>query len=129
MNPKKAFKLYKLEMLGAFVLYAVILVASIKLAPQVPEGAWRTLLMTSPMLGFFLALWAMARYVQRMDEYVRQQLLVSISLAAGVTAGLSFTYGFLEGIGYPRVSMFAVWGVLCTAFTVISLVRGLWCRN
>ena len=37
-----------------------------------------------------------------MDEFMRLRSLESIAIAAAVTAGVTFTYGFLEGAGFPE---------------------------
>ena len=60
-----------------------------------------------------------------MDEYQRMQMLETISIAAAITAGVSFTYGFLESAGFPRLSMFAVWGVLAGSCGLIACYRKL----
>jgi hypothetical protein len=70
-------------------------------------------------------LWAIARHLDRVDEYLRRYLLESFALAAALTAGLTFSYGFLETAGYPRLSMFAVWVVLCAATVLVCTVRAL----
>lgn len=125
MKPKMALKLYQFELGGAFAVYALILVVSIKIGQNMPDGIERTLVVLSPMFGFFLAIWAITRFMQRMDEYQRQFTLESIAIATGVTMGATFTYGFLEGIGYPRLSMFVVWGVMCIAFMAVQMIRGI----
>ncbi|XYJ08601.1 hypothetical protein ACSUZJ_14420 [Telluria sp. B2] len=37
----------------------------------------------------------------------------------------SFTYGFLENAGLPRLSTFTVWCVLCGATGLVGVVRRL----
>ncbi len=54
---------------------------------------------------------------------MRKFTLENIALAAALTAGVTFTYGFMETAGFPKLSMFVVWCVLCGAFGVASLVR------
>jgi hypothetical protein len=69
--------------------------------------------------------WAIARHLKRVDEYIRQFALENIAIAAAVTAGATFTYGFMENTGYERLSMFTVWFVLCGTWGAATLVRGL----
>jgi hypothetical protein len=59
-----------------------------------------------------------------MDEFQRLRALESIAVAAAVTAGLTFTYGFLEGLGFPRLSMFWVWGITGITWGLHSCLRG-----
>lgn len=123
MHEKRVGKLYLRELMGSLLLYTLLLVAAIRWGRPMDEGAVRTLVLLSPMIGFGLALWAIARHVGRIDEYVRMRLLENVALAAGITAGLTFSYGFLETAGYPRLSMFTVWCVLCGATILVQLLR------
>jgi hypothetical protein len=71
----------------------------------------------------FVLVWVIARQFQRSDEFVRLRSLESIALAAGVTAGVTFTYGFLEQAGFPKLSMFTVWGVMGFTWGAHSILR------
>lgn len=125
MHEKRIMKSYHRELAGSLVLYGVLLVLAIRFGRPMPEGALRTALLLSPMIGFGAAIWAMARHVRRVDEYVRKALLENVALGAALTAGLSFTYGFLETAGFPLLSMFTVWCVLCGATVLVGVVRKL----
>ncbi len=125
MHEKRVGRAYTREMLGSLALYSVLLVLAIRWGRPMEEGVARTLVLLSPMIGFGLALWAIARHFGRIDEYVRMRLLENVALAAGITAGLTFTYGFLETAGYPKLSMFTVWCVLCGATMLVQLARKL----
>jgi len=127
-HEKRVGKAYLRELGGSLLVYAVLLVAAIRLGRPMDESVLRTLFLLSPMLGFCLMLWAIARHLNRVDEYLRRFLLESFALAAGITAGLTFTYGFLETAGYPRLSMFSVWMVLCGATMLVCLLRSLRAR-
>ncbi len=122
-HEKRVHKAYLREMAGAFLVYAVLLMSSIRFGRPMDDGPLRILVLLSPMIGFCLALWAIARHLGRVDEYLRSFLLESFALAAALTAGLTFSYGFLETAGYPRISMFSVWMVLCGATMLVCLVR------
>ncbi|MCC2955525.1 hypothetical protein LK542_07855 [Massilia sp. IC2-477] len=123
MHEKRVGRAYMREMLGALVLYTVLLMAAIRWGRPMEEGPVRTLVLLSPMIGFGMALWAIARHFARVDEYIRRFLLESLALGAGITAGLTFTYGFLETAGFPRLSMFTVWCVLCGSTGIICVIR------
>jgi hypothetical protein len=122
-HERKARRRYMLEMLASMALYSALLAASIVYVRPMAAGLPKTMLLMSPMLGFLLMIWAVARHVRRMDEYVRTVLLENIALAAAITAGLTFSYGFLETAGYPMVSMFHVWVALCACFGLVCLAR------
>ena len=123
MREKRIAKIYFRELFGAIALYTVLLVAAIYFGKTMAHGPLRTVILITPMIGFGAAIWAIARQLGRADEYIRQRLLENIALAAAITAGLTFTYGFLEIAGFPRLSMFTVWCVLCGATVVVQLAR------
>jgi hypothetical protein len=123
MRQKDAMRMYMRELWGSIALYMVILVLAIRFGRGMPEGVLRTALLLSPMLGFGLAIWAIVRHFGRMDEYIRRTQLENLGIATAVTAGLSFTYGFLETAGFPKLSMFWVWIVLGSSLVATNLVR------
>ena len=104
-------------------LYVLILVVSIDVGKPMHEGIVRTLVLVSPMGPFLLMVWAVARQIRRSDEYCRLKVLEAIAIAAAVTAGWTFTYGFLENAGFPRLSMFTVWPVMVAVWAVVSIVH------
>lgn len=104
-------------------VYAAILVAALHFGRPMAPGTARLLVLLSPMIGFVLMLWALVRHFRRMDEFIRQLFLENVAIASAITVGLTFTYGFLEGAGYPRLSMFSVWMMLCACFALVAMVR------
>lgn len=125
MHEKEITRTYLREFFGAMLVYMLLLVAAIKLGRPMADGLARTLALASPMIGVLLVIWAIARHFRRVDEFIRQTTLESMAIAAAVTAGLSFTYGFLETAGYPRLSMFLVLPVMFGVWGVVSCVRGI----
>ena len=116
-------RLYFKELGAALVGYAIILGGALHLAPGLEPGVLRTAVYLSPMAAMLLAVWAIVRHYRRCDEYVRKSLLEIMSVSAGVTAGWTFTYGFMELAGYPRLSMFTVWPVMGAVWLVLALSR------
>lgn len=125
MHEKIVNRAYLRELGGALVVYAVMLIITIKFGRPMAQGALRTVVLLAPMVGFLLMVWAIGRHLSRVDEYIRKFALENIAIAAAVTAGLTFTYGFMETAGYEKVSMFAVWSVLGASWAAATLVRGL----
>ncbi|ELX10495.1 hypothetical protein Jab_2c25860 [Janthinobacterium sp. HH01] len=120
---RKAGGRYMRELFGSIAVYMVLLMASVTYGPAMDSGFLKTIVLATPVIGFFLMIWAVARQLGRMDEYQRIVMLETFTLAAAVTAGVTFTYGFLESAGYPRLSMFLVWGVMGASWLVIGLFR------
>jgi hypothetical protein len=112
MKEREANQKYRLELFSAMLAYMLVLFGSIFLAKPMESGVARTLLLISPAVPMMLAVWAIARHFRRMDEFLRLRSLEGLAVAAAVTAGLSITYGFLESAGFPKLSMFWVWGVM-----------------
>lgn len=68
-----------------------------------------------PILGVFAAV---IRYLNGIDEHQRQTIVTSLAIAGGTTALLSVTYGFLENVGLPKMSVWvtfvifsSIWGI------------------
>lgn len=123
MHQKRIAKAYLTELGGSLLLYTALVIIASYAGRLMEDGMARTLVLVSPMIGFGLALWAIARHFARVDEYIRRLLLESVALAAAITAGLTFTYGFLETAGFPRLSMFVVWCLLCGTTGLVCCVR------
>jgi len=111
------------EMTVAMALYAVVLVVSIKYGRPMEPGTARTLALMAPVIPLLLAVWAIVRQFGRMDEFVRQRSLESFAIAGGITAAITFSYGFLETAGYPKLSMFAVWGIMGLCWGATAALR------
>ena len=123
MLEREALKRYRLELGAAMVVYAAVLVGSIHFGRPMQPGAARTLLLMSPAIPLMFATWAIVRQFGRMDEFVRLRSLENFAIAAAVTACVSFTYGFLEGAGYPKLSMFWVWGLMGLTWGAVAGLR------
>ena len=111
------------EMWGALLLYAAVLVIALAVGKTLQPGAAQTALYVSPMIPFFFAVWAVVRRIRRSDEFIRKTTLEHIAVAAAVTAGWTFTYGFLENAGFPRLSMFTVWPVMGAAWALLAIAE------
>ena len=114
---------YFKELFGALLLYAVILIAALTYGQRLPQGTLQTAIYLSPMLPFLLAVWAIVRQIRRSDEFIRKVTLEHVAIAAAVTAGWTFTYGFLENAGYTKLSMFTVWPVMGAVWGVLAIVE------
>ena len=123
MHEQKNAVRYIREMLGAIFIYALMLVLVHQFGFHMHEGLVRTMVLVSPMVPVLLVVWAVVRQIRRVDEYQRLQALENIAIAASVTVGWTFTYGFLENAGFPRLSMFTVWEVMGTVWAVVAITR------
>ena len=128
MLEREAKKKYFIEMGAAMALYMVTLVVSIRFGRTLEPGAGRTLLLLTPVIPVMLTVWALVRQFGRMDEFVRLRSLEAFSVAGAITAGLTLTYAFLETAGFPKLSMFWVWGIMGMSWGAVSCWRSLFKR-
>jgi hypothetical protein len=70
-----------------------------------------------------LAVRAIVRQIRRSDEFMRKMLVEHVAITAAVTAGWTFTYGFLENAGYPKLSMFTVWPAMGAVWAILTIVE------
>ena len=122
MTPRSKTSLYFKELMGAMLLYAIVLTLALFIGERMESGALQTAVYTSPMLPVLLAVWAIVRQIRRSDEFIRKTTLEYVSIAAAVTAGWTFTYGFLENAGYPKLSMFTVWPAMGAVWGVLAII-------
>ncbi|EIU5454198.1 TPA: hypothetical protein ACPHWC_005342 [Pseudomonas aeruginosa] len=117
-------KRFFLELLLALVAYAAAVLISGQLLAGTEPGAGRVFLALLPVPPMVALALVVIRYLRRLDEMARRIHLEALALAFVGTALLTFTYGFLETIGFPKLSMFFVWPLM-GAFWVIGCVLGL----
>ena len=121
MGTRERNRRYALELSGAMAVYALLLFGVASFIGQVSSRGLKILVALLPMIGVALAMTAIARHLRTSDEYVRKVSLESLAIAAGATAGCTLTWGFLEGVGFPRLSMFVVWPVMAFAWVVAAI--------
>jgi hypothetical protein len=122
-HENKVARAYYRELGVAMAVYVVLLFSAIRFGRPMAEGTLRTIILLTPIIGFGLAIWAIARHLSRIDEYMRQTMLETFAIAAAITAAVTFSYGFLETAGFPRISMFTVGLVMAGSWGVICLLR------
>lgn len=115
---KQATRSYLIEFGGAMLAYAVTLVVALLLVEAHPHAPWRYAVVVAPVIPICFALLAVIRALGRMDELQRRIQLNALGFGFGATAIITFTYGFLELVGFPKVSylwvlplMVALWGI------------------
>lgn len=114
----KSAKPYLFEFGTSMGAYVVVLFGSVWLLERYPDASWRYLLAVAPVIPVLFALRAFLRQLNRIDELQRRIQLNAVAFAAGATGIATFTYGFLEGIGFPDLPtiwifpmLVALWGI------------------
>ena len=123
MREKQMNQTYFRELFGSIFIYVIVLFSSVWFAKNMPDGLLRTTLAITPMLPALGMLWAIIRHFGRMDEYLRIWALENVAIAGAVTATFSLTYGFLEGVDFPRLSMMVIWGVFMGSWFMVACAR------
>lgn len=113
---EKVMRQYVVQFSAAMAAYMVVLVVSIFIIQANPGSVWRVPLAIAPVVPVVFALWAFVRFLRGTDELQRQIHFEAIAFAAGGTGILTFTYGFLENVGFPHLN--PIW--------VLPLLIGLW---
>ena len=113
---------YLIELGLSMVCYLVILSLSLILLNRGIQTDWmRTIVSLLPVLPGLAAAYAVIRQLRRLDEFQIRIQFEAIGFAFAATALVTFTYGFLENVGFSELSMFVVWPVMAT-FWLIGLV-------
>lgn len=107
------------EFLSAMAAYVVVLVVAITLINLSPSTAWwRAPLALAPVIPAIFGILAYMRFVGRIDELQRRIQFEGIAFSFGVVGILTFSYGFLENVGFPHINvlwvfplMIALWGI------------------
>ena len=116
---KTAGKQYVREFGLAMVVYVITVIVSITLINISPSTAWwRIPLALVPVIPAIFGVIAYMRFVGRIDELQRRIQFEGLAFGFGVAGILTFSYGFLENVGFPHINllwvfplMIALWGI------------------
>ncbi|MCQ2048658.1 Uncharacterised protein [Stutzerimonas stutzeri] len=103
--------------MGAYVVAVVI---SVLLLINLHGGALRTLSALLPVLPMIAVAIVVIRQIRHLDELARMIHLEGLAVAFVGTALVTFSYGFLETAGFPRLSMFLVWSLMAPLWALGS---------
>ncbi|VVP66289.1 hypothetical protein PS918_00338 [Pseudomonas fluorescens] len=107
-------KRYYIEMGSALALYMVFLILSLNLLKD-PEGlgtGLRIVITLLPVIPAALMCWAIVRQLRTLDEMHLRIQFEALGFAFAASALLTFSYGFLENVGFPHISWTCVWPVM-----------------
>ena len=102
-----------LLLLVGLAAYAAMLIVSQRvLGGGIESQSASILIALSPMLPAVFICGVVMRSIRHLDEMQRKLQFEALALAFAGTALITFSYGFLEGAGFPRIPMFAVWPLM-----------------
>jgi len=128
LNPDIAHRHHRVRVIVAMSIYVLLLLGSVYyIKHQHPTGPLLVTFALAPTLPVIWVMWSLYVYLTQADELQRRVHLTSLSMAAGVTAFLTLTYGFLEDFaGFPHIAAWWTFIVIDMVWGVTSCV--LWCR-
>lgn len=125
MSQKKVMRRYMRELLVAMSIYIVVLIASISILErtELPQ-VWQVLITLLPAIPVAFVILAIMRMLIDSDELQQRIQLFATAFSAALTGFITFSYGFLENVGFPKFSTFLVfpmliliWGISLGYFT------------
>ena len=107
-------KRYYREMGASLALYMRVLITSVILlrGPGDMGLLLRTLISVAPVVPAGLMCWAIVRQMRRLDEMHLRIQFEALGFAFAASALLTFSYGFLENVGFPHITWHWVWPVM-----------------
>ena len=125
MNRRQVTRRYVKEFLIAMSTYVIVLILSISILNRIElPKVWQIVISLAPALPVAFVILVLMRLLIDSDELQQRVQLLATSFAAAVTGLITFSYGFLENVGFPRFPTFAVlpmlfvlWGIGLAYFT------------
>lgn len=121
MNQNQVMKRYSRELFFSSLAYAILLVASIIILKNYQfSKIWQIFITLLPAIPTAFVIIAIMRMLIASDELQQRIQLYAVSFSAALTGFITFSYGFLENVGFPKFSTFLIFPML-VAFWGISL--------
>ncbi len=121
MNQSQLMKRYNKELFIALVAYTLLLVASILILKNIElSKLWQVIITLLPAIPTAFVILAIMRMLIDSDELQQRIQLFATAFSAALTGFITFSYGFLENVGFPKFSTFLIFPML-VAFWGISL--------
>jgi len=118
MNQKQVIKRYYKEFSLSMGTYVVAVIASISALKNIefPKTVQIAISLV-PMIPIVFVIFAILRALRDSDELIQRIQLQAVVFSAITTGLITFSYGFLENVGFPHFPtiwilpmMFALWG-------------------
>lgn len=116
---------YTGSMLGLALLYVLlILLVRVWLQPLQP-GLWKYVLAVVPALPVAFGWPVFSRFIKSMDEMYRKIAGDALQTTFGITAVVTFAYGWLQFEGAPAVSFTLIFPFMMAVYMIV-LGLGVW---
>ncbi|MEM9949991.1 MAG: hypothetical protein AAF846_00215 [Chloroflexota bacterium] len=98
--------------------YVAILMFTVYLLDHIEAQPIRMIVAILPMLPVLYGLWGYMEWIRNLDELQQKIQLEAIAFSMGLTGVITFTWGFLSGVGVPPLHaiwvfpmMIVLWGI------------------
>ena len=109
MHQKELIHRYNRELIWSSIAYAVVLFVSIAMLKRFEfPRVWQVVISLSPVIPIVFVILAIMRLMIYSDELQQRIQLFAISFSAALTGLITFSYGFLENVGFPKFPTFFV---------------------
>lgn len=118
-----AAKQYTRNIILAFTAYGLILfgVNTYMSGAELPQ--WRmAILALLPMIPVLLVIKSVLVFAATWDELQRKKAMEAMLIAFFITGFGTFAYGFLEGVGFPKMDTIWVMPVMMASYMVGQLI-------
>ena len=113
MNQRQVMRRYLKEFFFAMSSYMVVLILSITLLKNFEfPWVWQIVISLAPAVPVVFVIIALMRLLIESDELQQRVHLLATTFSAVLTSLITFSYGFLENIGFPKLPTFAVFPML-----------------
>lgn len=119
MSRLKSKRRYLIELGVCLALYVLAIGLSVLLLNDgIATGIGKPIAAVIPMVPGIGMCRVIVRELYRMDELQRRIQFEALGFAFAGTAIVTLSYGFLETVGFEKISMFAVWPVMAVLWSL-----------
>ena len=122
---KELQKHYMRRFMVSMFAYVATILSSVYYLKDIDIGVLERFIAVTPMIPIVFATISLVKAVREMDE-LEQRIQKEATVTAAIIVGLlTFTYGFLEGVGFPRLEVIWILPSLlaCQGLAKIAITR------
>ncbi|ENX44655.1 hypothetical protein [Acinetobacter sp. NIPH 2100] len=113
------------ELIAAIALYVVVLIGSLKILNVVDTQWLKVIISLLPMLPAVMIALVIIKQFKHFDELQQKIQLQALAISFVGTSLITFSYGFLENVGFPKLTMFIIWPMMAMLWSIATAV-GTW---
>jgi cation transport ATPase len=119
---RRAARSYAREFGAAMAAYALTVLGTSLWLDAHPEAPLRLAVALLPVIPVVFVVIAAVRFYRRQDELLQRRQVEALAFAFVATALVVITYGFLETVGFPRLSAWWTWSTMAVLWCIGSFV-------